>query len=117
MNLPFPDIMLGDFNLVEDAIDCLPSHPDTPNTVKALDSFKRSFQLQDGWRAEHSTKHSFSFLQTGTGVQSRIDRIYASDEIIKSATDWKIEHTGILTDHKMVSTCIIDPKTPFIGCG
>jgi len=56
-------------------------------------------------------------LQTGTGVQSRIDHIYASDEIIESATNWTVEHTAVSTDHKMVSLNVIDPKTPFIGRG
>lgn len=56
MNLPFPDIMLGDFNLVEDAIDRLPSHVDPAGAAHALDSFRSSLQLQDGWRVTHPTK-------------------------------------------------------------
>jgi hypothetical protein len=38
LNLPPPDLMLGDFNLVEDALDRLPSHGDPPPAVNALDS-------------------------------------------------------------------------------
>jgi hypothetical protein len=117
MNLPFPDIMLGDFNIVEDAIDRLPSHKDPSHAVIALDSLRSTLQLKDGWRATYPAHRSFSFLQTGTGVQSRIDRICASNEIIETAADWEIGHSGIHTDHKLVSMCVIDPKTPFIGRG
>jgi hypothetical protein len=85
--------------------------------VNALDSLRSSLQLKDGWRTTYPTNCAFSFLQTGTGVQSCIDRIYASDEIIESATDWNIEHSAVLTDHKMISVNIVDPKNPFIGRG
>jgi exonuclease III len=117
LNLPMPDIMLGDFNLVEDAIDRLPSHADPFGAINALDNFRSFLQLKDGWRTTWPTKRAFSFLQTSTAVQSRIDRIYASNNIIASATDWNIEHTAVMTDHKMVSFNVIDPKTPFIGRG
>jgi exonuclease III len=115
--LPFPDILLGDFNLVEDAVDRLPSHTDPTSAVEALESFRSSLRLCDGWRATFPTTKAYSFLQGGTGVQSRIDRIYASDKIIKSAADWEIEHSAISTDHKIVSVRVIDPKMPFIGRG
>ena len=47
--LPPPDIMLGDFNIVEDAIDHLPSHPDPQYVVTSLDNLCSKLQLQDGW--------------------------------------------------------------------
>jgi hypothetical protein len=46
--LPPPDIMLGDFNIVEDAIDRLPSHTDPQSVVTSLDSLRSKFRLQDG---------------------------------------------------------------------
>ena len=36
---------------------------------------------------------------------------------MKSATDWKIDWTGLSTDHKLVSAHIVDQKTPYIGQG
>jgi endonuclease/exonuclease/phosphatase (EEP) superfamily protein YafD len=36
---PVPDIMLGDFNLVEDAVDRLPNHTDPHTAVMSLDNF------------------------------------------------------------------------------
>jgi exonuclease III len=116
-DLPKPDIMLGDFNIVEDAIDRLPSHHDPPGPVKSLDTLRASFHLLDGWRANNPDDKHFSFLQQATATQSRIDRIYASNKIVKSATDWKIDWTGLSTDHKLVSARVVDQKTPYIGQG
>jgi exonuclease III len=116
-NLPQPDMMFGDFNIVEDAIDRLPSHTDPFGPVDKLDEFRSKFNLKDGWRTENPDTKCFSFLQQATGIQSRIDRIYVSENIINSACDWNIERTGLPTDHKMVSTCITDLKSPYIGKG
>jgi hypothetical protein len=102
---------------VEDALDRLPSHTDPPSAVSKLDSFRARLHLQDGWRTSNPTDRGFSFLQQSTGVQSRIDRIYASTEIINHATEWNIERTAVSTDHKMVSTCVTNPVSPYIGRG
>lgn len=42
-----PDIMLGDMNVVEEAIDCLPAHTDNTETVGALLSLKTHLNLAD----------------------------------------------------------------------
>jgi len=117
LDLPIPDIMLGDFNIVEDALDRLPSHTDPHHPVDNLDNLWTKFQLKDGWRTTNPETKCFSFLQKGTGIQSRIDRIYASDNIIKTASDWMITTTAINTDHKMVSVRVVDQKVPYIGKG
>src|SRR5229473_2827867 len=109
--------MLGDFNLVEDALDRLPSHEDAPGPVSKLDSFKSKIHLQDGWRTFNPTGREFSFLQHSTGAQSRIDRIYTTKEVASSATNWEIMRTAINTDHKMVSVSVVNAGTPFIGRG
>jgi hypothetical protein len=115
--LPPPDIMLGDFNIVEDAIDRLPSHTDPQSVVTSLDSLRSKFRLQDGWRATNPNTKCFSFLQKGTGAQSRIDRIYTTTDIIKTAVDWEVTTTALNTDHKMVYVKVIDQKAPYIGRG
>ena len=48
--LPIPDVMLGDFNVVEEAIDCLPPHQDNAQGVSKLVGFKSMHTLQDSWR-------------------------------------------------------------------
>ncbi|KAK6974395.1 hypothetical protein R3P38DRAFT_3239460, partial [Favolaschia claudopus] len=48
-NLPKPDLMGGDTNIVEDAIDRLPAHTDPDQAVEALDDLKSYLGLVDGW--------------------------------------------------------------------
>jgi hypothetical protein len=109
--------MLGDINIVEDALDHLPSHIDPHHPVDNLNNLQTKFQLKDGWCTTNPESKCFSFLQKSTRVQSRIDRIYASDNIIKTASDWMITTTAINTDHKMVSVRVVDQKVPYIGKG
>jgi len=115
--LPPPNIMLGDFNLVEDAIDCLSSHSDLHSAVASLDSFRSKFLLKDGWRVTNPDTKCFSFMQKSTGVQSRIDCIYTTENIIKTAADWTVTTTALNTDHKMVAVKVIDQKAPYFGRG
>ncbi|KAI0081461.1 DNase I-like protein, partial [Panus rudis PR-1116 ss-1] len=114
---PQPDIILGDMNIVEDSIDRFPPHLDDNNSVEALNDVKARFTLIDGWRTIYPDSREFTYYQSQTGSQSRIDRIYIKDCMRKSTSDWEIKNTGVNTDHKMVSVCVIDQKSPFIGPG
>jgi exonuclease III len=58
-NLPKPDVILGDFNLVEDALDRLPPHLDPLSASEPLQDLKRSLKLTDGWRRENPDSISF----------------------------------------------------------
>ncbi|KAE9392442.1 hypothetical protein BT96DRAFT_1057262 [Gymnopus androsaceus JB14] len=63
-------------------------------------------------------KKSYTFLQTATGSQSRIDRIYASDKIMETAKEWKIHASGIPNaDHSLVSVQITSESAPTTGRG
>jgi exonuclease III len=73
MGLQKPDMMGGNFNMVEDAIDRLPMHEDTYSQIKALDDLKRRLNLRDGWRDTFSTSKMYTFHQSATGSQSHID--------------------------------------------
>ncbi|GBE79119.1 hypothetical protein SCP_0203160 [Sparassis crispa] len=112
-----PDILLRDFNLVEDALDRLPCHSDPTTAVSALTDLCLHFNLQDGWRSTFPDTHTFSFLQPSSRSQSRIDHIYASPYLTASATDWQISPTAVPTNHQMVSVRIVDQKSPHIGKG
>jgi exonuclease III len=114
-NLPKPDILLGDFNLVEDNVDRLPSHSDSTDATEALDNFKSSLQLLDGWRKTYPTTRMYSYSQKASGSQSRIDRIYVTEQIFKYSYEWSIQTTGISTDHKLVSVLVANPTLPYIG--
>jgi exonuclease III len=48
--LPFPDLMLGDLNLTEDAIDRSNGEQDPPRVTHALSKLKDTLSMVDGWR-------------------------------------------------------------------
>jgi hypothetical protein len=118
LSLPKPDILLGDFNLVEDAIDRLPSHCDDASAVAALRGLKHSMNLIDGWRCINRTSKAYTYTSRSNGAHSRIDRIYASASVIKNSANWVTDTPGAFdTDHRMVSMQIVHAKVPFIGKG
>ncbi|KAK0430264.1 Endonuclease/exonuclease/phosphatase [Armillaria borealis] len=116
-NLPIPDFMLGDTNIVEEMIDRLPCHRDSTSATQALSELKSLLQLKDGWRETNPTSTAFTYMQLSTGSQSRIDRIYIANELASSCRNWSIKATHIPTDHKLVTVELIDLKAPYIGCG
>ena len=71
-----PQIMLGDFNMVEDIIDRIPMRHDPDATTNALDNLKLKLQVVDGWRQTYPTTTAFTFLRKYNGHQARLDRIY-----------------------------------------
>lgn len=116
-NFPLPDIMLGDFNLVENPLDRLPSHPDDANATEALLDLKSMLHYKDGWRSTNPTTKAYTFLQKATGSQSRIDRIYVTDQMFNSTRDWNIAASGLITDHNLVSMEVFNPVLPYLGKG
>jgi exonuclease III len=112
-----PDIMLGDFNLVEDSLDRLPCHPDDPNAVAALGILKSNLNLIGGWRRTHPDKREYSHQHAPNASQGRIDRIYVQNHLLGPAKEWAITPTNIETDHWMVSVNITIPEAPLIGKG
>jgi len=117
MNGAKPDIVLGDFNLVENPeIDRLNNRRGTdPLTARnALSDLIVELNLTDGWRRRHPRKRGYTYIGNG---QSRLDRIYAREEIYQWCTDWKIEHPGVKTDHSLVGVQITSENMPFLGRG
>lgn len=68
-----PDIMLGDFNLVEDSIDRLPCHPDDASAVAALGELKSELGLVDGWRNANPDRRGYTHIHAPNTSQGRID--------------------------------------------
>ncbi len=112
-----PDLLLGDFNIVEDAIDRLPPRQDAGEAVAQLQRFRIAAGLVDGWRTREPTRRVFTYLQTSTGSQSQIDRIYTSRAILRNANEWEEAGPGFPTDHRMVSVAIENLETPYMGRG
>ncbi|KAG1755319.1 Endonuclease/exonuclease/phosphatase, partial [Suillus occidentalis] len=117
--LPKPDVMLGDFNLVEDALDHLPPKQDTLGPTSKLSELKSYLKLRDGWRMEHPDLLQYTFAQSAHqgGRQSRIDRIYIKDDLLPFSREWNIIPPGIHTDHQLVTARISSKKMPFVGSG
>ncbi|KAI1783678.1 Endonuclease/exonuclease/phosphatase, partial [Ganoderma leucocontextum] len=120
-SLPKPTLIAGDFNNVEDPIDRLPAHAPADPSVPALDELKDSLRLMtaDGWCFTFPDKRDYTFHR-GTGPDatfSRLDRIYTSEELYTRAREWRIEQSGVKTDHAMVMVDIWAPGAPNTGHG
>ncbi|KAF9031940.1 Endonuclease/exonuclease/phosphatase, partial [Panaeolus papilionaceus] len=119
-NIGKPDLMLGDFNVVESKIDRDPPNQDAPAVIEALQQFRTEHDLQDVWRNENPGELSFTYMQfqnTTRKSQSRIDRIYINGENAKLSYNWKCKHSGIPSDHKLITVRLEDPGMPYIGKG
>jgi exonuclease III len=116
--LPRADILLGDFNLVEDTLDQLPSHPDDQHPVKALRAFKNSMHLIDGWRSINPDTKAYTYTLRSNDSHLRIDRIYALSKIMRNSANWQTDTPGAFdTEHRMASVQVVHAKVPFMGKG
>ncbi|KAK7007352.1 Endonuclease/exonuclease/phosphatase, partial [Favolaschia claudopus] len=114
-----PTLLGGDTNLVEDAIDRLPSHEDNNSAVLAFQDLKSYLGLVDGWRETYPTTRAYTFTQPIAlgGSQSRIDRFYVKEDVFEHTFEWDIQTVGIETDHRMISLRLTTEKAPTIGHG
>ncbi|RPD77087.1 DNase I-like protein, partial [Lentinus tigrinus ALCF2SS1-7] len=118
---PKPDLLAGDFNNVEDAVDRLPISEGPDASILALDDLKLTLGLMvaDGWRTTYPHAREYTFHR-GSGpaaISSRLDRIYVSPRLFDHARDWKISTTGVKTDHQLVSVQLTSDKAPVVGPG
>ncbi|KAF8219378.1 hypothetical protein L208DRAFT_1551242, partial [Tricholoma matsutake] len=110
--------MLGNFNMVEDAIDRLPMHEERNRSPETLRELKHTLRLHDGWRSTFPDTKAYSFHQIATGIHSRIDRIYVTNSLLEWSQKWEINPTGIPNaDHWMVSTNLVNSAMPETGKG
>ncbi|EJF59961.1 DNase I-like protein, partial [Dichomitus squalens LYAD-421 SS1] len=118
---PKPDIMAGDFNNVEDAIDRLPINESPDRSVEDLDKLKLSLQLMltDGWRETHPTDRGYTFHRgrDNNATLSRLDRMYTREAVFRLARDWIIMESGIKTDHRMMTVQLTTATAPSVGHG
>ncbi|KAJ7126044.1 Endonuclease/exonuclease/phosphatase [Mycena epipterygia] len=118
--VPRPDMMAGDMNIVEEAIDRLPCHTDPEPATTQLDLLLTALRLVDGWRKTYPTTRAYTYAQIrheGGGSQSRIDRIYIRRDKYCQVYDWQMRSVGISTDHRMVSVRITQEGAPTTGPG
>jgi exonuclease III len=76
-DLPVPDTMGGDFNLVADAIDRLPHRTDNEAVVAAYLRFTRMLRLIDRWRQCNPDTKEYTHIGSRKSL-SRIDKILVS---------------------------------------
>ncbi|KAH8085437.1 Endonuclease/exonuclease/phosphatase, partial [Cristinia sonorae] len=108
-----PDIMLGDFNMVEDASDRMPAHADHPAATLAFEDLKGKLEIYDSWRTTYPDKSpTFTFHQPNYQVKSRLDRIYMKKELIITAREWQTKASGLETDHALVTVKVTTPAAP-----
>ncbi|KAF8903757.1 hypothetical protein CPB85DRAFT_1180292, partial [Mucidula mucida] len=62
-NLPTPNIIGTDTNLVEEEIDRMPQHKDDTAATEALLDFKQVFNLHNGWRNVNPTMKGYTYQQ------------------------------------------------------
>ncbi|KAJ7681037.1 Endonuclease/exonuclease/phosphatase, partial [Mycena polygramma] len=118
-DLPVPDAIGGDFNLVPEAIDRLPhrTDPEAVSPPRARTTFARLMGVEDGWRRNNLDTKAYTHVSTH-GTLSRIDKILVSPALMKNCRNWEINIVaGGLTDHRMVSVNISAPGSPYIGKG
>jgi exonuclease III len=116
-DLPVPDAVGGDLNVVPEAIDRLPLHTDSEAVVSAYLRFIRTLDLKDGWRISNPDKKDYTHNST-RGTLSRIERIVVSPTLLKNCRGWDIsDAAGGLTNHRMVLVTISAPNAPYIGKG
>ncbi|EPS98429.1 hypothetical protein FOMPIDRAFT_1126458, partial [Fomitopsis schrenkii] len=117
LRLTKPDTMMGDCNLVEEAIDRLPVREDNQTAVDALRDLLRSWGMTDGWRMSEPKAKEYTYPQRGSETGSRIDRIYVTENLMRMSEEWNIETTAIPTDHKLCTVRISAREMPYIGKG
>jgi hypothetical protein len=116
-NIPPPNMILGDFNMTEDAIDRMPARNDPEAVVRSLQNLKSLLNIKDAWRESFPDSVQYSYMQNKK-IHSRLDRIYMTDQLAETAVGWKMEPSGIKnTDHDLVSVVLTDPMAPDIGKG
>ncbi|KAI0653671.1 Endonuclease/exonuclease/phosphatase, partial [Cubamyces menziesii] len=111
------DVLLGDFNIVDDPIDRLPARQDSACAVDALRGLVDELRVRDGWREQNPNTKSFTYLHAANGSQSRLDRIYTHMVPGREVDDWDIKEPGLDSDHKMVTASLYDNRAPFVGKG
>lgn len=78
-----PEVMLGDMNVVEVAIDCLSIYYNLDDATEALLNLKTQLSLADSWHRHNPSSVGFSFYIINRPIQSQIDRIYLKEDLLE----------------------------------
>ncbi|EJD46023.1 DNase I-like protein [Auricularia subglabra TFB-10046 SS5] len=86
--LGLPDIVLGDFNFVEDPIDRFPAELCKMDNPAVFGNLRRLLKLKDGWRSVNSGSTEWTWRDASRAHLSRLDRIYLMDKLLARSRDW-----------------------------
>ncbi|PPR07908.1 hypothetical protein CVT24_000592 [Panaeolus cyanescens] len=96
-----------------------PTEERPPECGQKIQALRDKYNLIDQWRHENPTTREYTYKQAKNDEpsQSRLDRIYLQNNLAETSFEWKMEHSGIDSDHKMVSVKIEILNAPYIGKG
>ncbi|KAJ7611279.1 hypothetical protein FB45DRAFT_760769, partial [Roridomyces roridus] len=123
VRLPLPDIVLGDWNFVEDIKDRLSGSSE--NTPPSFLRLKDLLKIEDGWRQTFSDQREYTCVQhrynaendTWHVSRSRLDRIYIQHKLANMCRGWRIEQTAIKTDHSLATVQLVCREDQKPGTG
>ncbi|KAJ3738467.1 Endonuclease/exonuclease/phosphatase, partial [Lentinula detonsa] len=108
-------ILMADFNAVTESTDRLPQRRDDPKVEEALEKLIKQIKGVDGWREANTERLDYTFTSKSNGSMARIDRIYVNKETKKNYSNWDIDTTLNLSDHKIITVFRNKENTPYIG--
>ena len=102
------NILLGDFNFVENDLDRVSSSRVGMNQSDRLlgplwVQFLSDMRLSDAFRAKNPRRRMFSYIHTAHGAKSRIDRVYSSDTFVNNLVFYRHTLTPFVKAHKIVT--------------
>ena len=115
--LPKPDFILGNFNMMEDAIDREPASENESAATDALRNVRLAWGIQDQWRHDNPNERAFTHhhIREGSYKFVRLDRIYTKRNLANCLFEWKIHEPTVPTDHSLVSVKFAPKDSPLIG--
>ena len=102
------NIVLGDFNFVENDLDRV-NESRTGKNPKDISlsapwvNFAGEIDLSDPFRVKNPKRRMFSYIHTQNRAKSRIDRVYVNDEECQNIVHYKHTVTPFTMAHRMVS--------------
>ena len=105
------NVILGDFNFVENDLDRTNRSRSGKNQMdntlsKPWKDFTEKAALSDPFRARNPKRRTYSYIHTKDKAKSRIDRIYINDENCNEILSYNHVHTIFAKTHKMVTFCL-----------
>ena len=107
------NIILGDFNFVENDLDRTNKSRNGKNHLDNVLSrvwcdFTEKLGISDPFRIRNPRRRTFSYIHTKDNSKSRIDRIYFNDENCKDLMHYKHTPTIFKKAHKVITFSIVE---------